>query len=111
MPLLLESLEIDFAKSLDLDTIDAFVNLKVLTLHRCRQIRRSNKLLSLSLESLVLEDCPELDQYELLTELEARLVRVIGKNPFGAEFRAEVAKEGRGAWVFPPSARYLPNGY
>ena len=107
----LSSLAVYFAKSLSLDSISSFNNLKSLTLHGCRHITAADQLLELSLESLVLENCPLIERYELLTAVNANMVRVIGRNPFGAEFRAEVGRIHEDVWIFPPGARFLPSTF
>ena len=110
-PELLESLEVDFAKNLDVSTIGTYRNLRELTFHHCRVITGARSLCDLALDTLVIENCPDMEGYESLTTLSVARAHVVGRNPFGARFREEVAARVDCEWTFPPSTRYLSATY
>lgn len=107
-PELLESLEIVYARSLDLLGLSAFAALEEVTFHRCKIVNNLDELLALpSLRSIVFEECRTLEGYEALAGLRDVRVRVIGRNPFESAFRAQVAEAAISEWIFPPGAPHL----
>jgi hypothetical protein len=110
-PELLASLEVNAAKQLDLAGVEEFVNLREVSLYRCARTTGIAHLQDLRLHSLGLEHCPTIEGYELLSSFDIENVRVVGKNPFGRQFRSEVALRSDSEWIFPPSNRYLPDSY
>jgi hypothetical protein len=61
-----------------------------------------------ALQSLTLDNCPDIEAFWELSRLEGVRVRVGRHNPFNAGFRDEVTARASSTWVFPPEKRYLP---
>lgn len=103
----LQALSIFRAKSIDLSPVVQYRNLQRLELDSCKVLRGARVLLEMAnLEEIILERCPQIDDWELLEGLQVPRVRVIDKNPFDREFREAVALAG--TWSLPPGPGYLP---
>jgi hypothetical protein len=97
----LHQLTIHGARRLDLSGLAWYHDLQSIHFESCRALESVQTLLSLpALEYVYLESCPQVEDYESLKELKASQIKIVGKNPFDARFRAEVGD--RGTWSFPP---------
>lgn len=61
------------------------------------------------LEALTLENCQEIDDWEDMEGSTVQEVRIVGRNPFDADFRSRVAPGQR--WTFPHGLLPVPRGY
>lgn len=106
-PSRLKELTLFGGSTLDADYLRQYVNLDIARLAALRQVNNPEGFLPLdSLSQLVLEDCPRIERYWVLRQLQHLRVRVIGANPFPPSFRRSVASTA--TWQFPPGRRYLP---
>jgi hypothetical protein len=99
----LKKLRIHAAPELDLRNISYFDALASLELESCRSLVNANELRrASSLDWLELNNCPAIDGWPDLVNLDQRAVTVNGRNPFDLRFRAEVAARGNWHFAGPP---------
>lgn len=102
-PAKIETVGIYGTKELDLRDIAKLTGLRVLSLEGCRSIINVGELAELpQLRGLSFTRCTEIEGVEQLLEIQNCEISLVGKNPFGPEFR-DIAQASGSSWSFQPS--------
>ncbi len=94
------------AAEFDLHSLAGYSLIEVVGLAKVRSVVSADTLLQLpQLRGLAFDGCPQIEPLESLLELGAVIVSVLGRNPFGAAFRAQ-AEVSAAKWTYYGSARH-----